>query len=93
MGPTISRAMPLPYYTTDRCGDASNGPLGCKAVGTWHEGRGGLRRTGPKCGNARLRSGEPFRGWMKKPAWLASQRMDYRWGNVQRFVDDLEAAA
>ena len=45
-----------------------------------------------KRGNARLHGGEPFKRWLKRPARLASQRMDYRWGNVCRFVDDLEAA-
>lgn len=43
--------------------------------------------------NARLNGGPPFERWMKHPARLASQRLDYRWGNVQRFVFDLEDAS
>ncbi len=43
-----------------------------------------------KRGTARLHGGEPFRRWMKNPTRLASKRLDYRWGNVQQFVDDLQ---
>lgn len=43
--------------------------------------------------HARLQPGAPFDRWLKRPTKIASNRLDYRWGNVQRFVDDLEGAA
>ena len=46
-----------------------------------------------KRNTARLRDGEPFRRWVKNPTRLASRRLDYRWSNVCRFVDDLNEAS
>ena len=43
--------------------------------------------------HARLQPGAPFERWLKRPTEIASNRLDYRWGNVQRFVTDLEEAA
>jgi hypothetical protein len=43
--------------------------------------------------HARLRPGPPFERWLKRPTLIASGRMDYRWGNVQRLVEDLEQTA
>lgn len=43
--------------------------------------------------HARLQQGPPFDRWLKRPSKIASSRLDYRWGNVRRFVADLEAAA
>lgn len=43
--------------------------------------------------HARLVPGPPFERWLKQPAPIAAKRLDYRWGNVQRFARDIEEAA
>lgn len=43
--------------------------------------------------HARLQPGPPFERWCKRPSAIASSRLDYRWSNVQRFVEDLGQAA
>jgi hypothetical protein len=42
--------------------------------------------------HARLLDGAPFKRWLKRPARVASSRLDYRWRNVKRFAADLEEA-
>ncbi|BAN04383.1 hypothetical protein YM304_40690 [Ilumatobacter coccineus YM16-304] len=46
-----------------------------------------------KKNKARLGGGEPFRRWMKQPTMLASNRLDYRWGRVRGFADDIAEAS